>query len=141
MTNTHWLSDVELSQISSRYPSTAWGRELIRAAWPQRFPTVLSSDTYRGYSSVLSRLLGSMWNGMTITDIERLIDRENQISQRLQPGTAFAGGAGLAVVNAWQDAHAIDVNLFAEKLESELIYTARVFVKARQLEQAGRVLA
>jgi hypothetical protein len=141
MTSAHWLNEAELMQIIKRNPSTDWGLDLMRDAWPRRFPTVLSSPTYQAYSSVLSRLLGSMRNGMTLTDIERLIEREDQICKTLQPGTAFTGGAGLAVVNAWQDAHAIDVNLFAAKLESELIYTARVFARALQLEHAGRKLA
>jgi hypothetical protein len=136
-----WMDDGDLLPIANRKPSTPWGNELFRAAWPQRFPTILSSDTYRGYASVLARIFQSMRNGITVSEIERTIDLVDSVVKTLEPGTAFAGGAGLAVVNQWQDAHAINVNLFPAKLESELIYTARTFVTARQLELGGRKLA
>ena len=141
MATTTWLIEPEIARISAQDPSTPWGQQLFRDVWPHRFPTVLSSDTYRGYASVLSRMLMSMRKGMSLTEIEALIDREDRIYKTLQPGTAFTGGAGLAVTNAWQDAHGIDVNLFGALLESQLIYTARMYVTARRMEMAGRRLA
>lgn len=130
----------ELVRISAQDPSTAWGRQLFRDVWPRRFPTVLSSDTYRGYASVLWRTLMSMRNGISLAEIEVLIDREDRIYKTLQPGTAFTGGAGLAVTNAWQDAHSIEVNIFGAVLESQLIYAARMYVTARRVEMGGRRL-
>ena len=141
MATTTWLTEPELARISAQDPSTPWGRQLFRDVWPQRFPTVLSSDTYRAYASVLSRMLMSMRHGMSLAEIETLIDGEDRIYKTLQPGTAFTGGAGLAVGNAWQDAHSIEGTLFAASLESQLIYAARMYVSARRMEMAGRRLA
>ena len=139
--DTLWLDDGELIQIASRQPSTPWGRELFSTAWPQRFPTILSSDTYRGYASVLARIFASMRHGIMLSEIERSIDAVDSLVRMLPSGTGFTGGAALAIVNQWQDAHAINVNLFPAKLESELIYVARMFVTARRLESGGQRLA
>ncbi len=141
MANTLWLDDSELIQIAGRQPSTSWGRELFSIAWPQRFLTILSSDTYRGYASVLVRIFASMRYGITLSEIERSIDAVDSLVRMLPSGTDFTGGAALAIVNQWNDAHAINVNLFPAKLESEFIYAARMFVTARRLESGGQRLA
>jgi hypothetical protein len=44
----HWLDNNELDRTSTQEPSTTWGKELMREAWPKRYPGLLSSDTYRG---------------------------------------------------------------------------------------------
>ncbi len=141
MANTLWLDDNSLIQIASREPSTAWGQDLFSTAWPQRFPTILSSDTFRGCASVLARIFASMRYGVTLSEIERSIDAVDSLVRMLPSGTDFTGGAALAIVNQWNDARAINVNLFPAKLESELIYVARLFVTARRLELAGQRLA
>jgi hypothetical protein len=141
MTTPTWLSETDLARISAQNPSTDWGRQLFRDVWPQRFPTVLASDTYRAYASVLSRIHTSMRKGMTLAEIEVLIDREDRIYRNLQPGTVFTGGAGLAVTNALQNAHSVHASLFADTLESELIYAARMYMTARGMEGGGRKLA
>jgi hypothetical protein len=141
MADTPWLDDADLIQIAGRQPSTPWGRELFTTAWPPRFPTILSSETYRGYVSVLARIFASMRFGITLSEIERSIDAVDSLVRMLTSATDFTGGAALAIVNQWNDAHAINVNLFPAKLESELIYVARMFVTARRLELAGQRLA
>ena|SRR5579871_1468832 len=141
MTNTLWLDDGELARIANRQPSTPWGRELFSTAWPQRFPSLAPSDTFRGYASVQWRIFVSMRYGITVSEIEHLINAADGMVKILQPGTEFAAGAVLGITNQWEDAHAINVNLFPAKLESELIYVARVFVTARRLELGGQRLA
>ncbi len=141
MANTLRLDDGELIRIASREPSTPWGRQLFSTAWLQRFPSIVSSDTFRGYATVLARIFSSMRHGITVSEIEHSIDGVDSLVRLLQSGTDFTGGAALAIVNQWNDAHAINVNLFPAKLESELIYAARLFVTARRLELAGQRLA
>jgi hypothetical protein len=140
-----WLDDSELLRVSRLAPSTALGRELIASAWPQRFPTLLSSQTYRGYATILSRVYGSMRAGHGVKDVESIITRvaqEYKGQTASTAGSALAGGAGLAVANAWSDAHAgISVEQIAAALESQLIYAARMFADALQQEARGQRLA
>jgi hypothetical protein len=133
----HWLDDNELARISAQHPSTRWGAELMRGAWPKRYPTLLSSETYRGCAIVLSTLLASMWQGISVREIQRLVegvDQSLKVSRILQAPNDQYGGASLTVVNAWTTA--ADLGFTAEQIaaayESELIFAARMFVIARQ---------
>jgi hypothetical protein len=137
-----WLDDSELLRLSRLAPSTAWGRELMTSAWPQRFPTLLSSDTYRGYATILSRVYGSMRSGTGVKDVEIIINRVDQDYKGETAsvvGSDLAGGAGLALANAWSDAHTgVTLEQIAAALESQLIYAARMFATALQQETRGR---
>jgi hypothetical protein len=138
-----WLDDDEMIRISRLAPSTQFGLDLMRDAWPKRFPTVISSPTYRGYAMALSAL-ASMGAGASVAAIEQMIERVDQAyknSKYCVPGNDLAGGIGLAIANSWQDAHSVSLNLFAAKTESELIYAAKMFVAARGLENSGKKLA
>ena len=140
-----WLDDSELLRLSRMAPSTPWGRELMTNAWPQRFPSLVASDTYRGYATILSRVYGSMRSGIGVKDVEIIIgrvDQEYQGQPKAAAGSALAGGAGLALANTWSDAHTgISVEQIAAALESQLIYAARMFVTALQQEARGQRLA
>jgi hypothetical protein len=140
-----WLDDGELLRLSRLAPSTPWGRELMTSAWPQRFPTPLSIDAYRGYATVLSRVYGSMRSGIGIRDVEGIISRVVlECKNQPQPaaGSALVGGAGLALANTWSDAHTgITVEQVAAAVESQLIYAARLFANAYQEEGRGQRLA
>jgi tetratricopeptide (TPR) repeat protein len=140
----HWLDDAELARISRQVPSTAWGKELMRDAWPARYQGLLSSDTYRGCAMVLSTLFGNMRVGMQIGELVQIIgsvDQSIKTSHTLPTGTDRCGGASLAITNAWQRAHSgLTIDQIGMAFESELIYAAQMFMKAHQQEIAGEKL-
>jgi hypothetical protein len=131
-------------QISHRVPQTAWGRELMTDAWPKLYESGLTSETYLGCVAVLLTLTPHLRQGMTLKDIEQkvtAIDQSLKNSKLFVPGSDRAGGALLAVTNAWQRTHA---GLSAEQLliafDSELIYAAKMFIAARAREKEGEKL-
>jgi hypothetical protein len=139
------LADHELAGLGVRQPSTPWGAELMRTAWPQRYPGLLSSETYRGCASVLSALLAAMHPGIGVGAIQQLVERVDQAvkgSPIAQTQNDACGGAVLTVTNAWTTA--ADLGFTAPQIaaayESELIYAAKMFVRARQQEAAGKKL-
>jgi hypothetical protein len=132
---TYWLNDDELSRLSLRSPSTPWGKELMLYAWPRRFPILLSSDTYRGYATVLNALYNRVKPPVTLVKIERLIeeiDSSIQSSKLFPYPSDILGGALIAVTNAWDTSHTgIAPERMPESFESELIYTASIFMQAK----------
>jgi hypothetical protein len=132
----YWLDDNALARISRQVPSTNWGKELMRDAWPKRYPGLLSRDTYRGCAIVLSMLCASMRRGISVREIQQLVegvDQSLKTSTTLRPPSDLYGGASLTIVNAWTTA--ADLGFTAEQIaaayESELIYAAQMFIKAR----------
>lgn len=139
-----WLGDGELAELSRQHPSTPWGTELMREVWPKKNPQLLSSETYRGYATVLSKLHSRMRRGLSISRIEQIIEDVDQSLKSLanfSAPTHASGGAVLAVANAWESAHCgITPDQIAVAYESELIFTAKLFCNARQREMAGETL-
>jgi hypothetical protein len=131
-----WLDDAALVQVSRRVPSTALGRQLMTQTWPERFPSVCSSESYRGYAIVLSMVCAYIHSGIDLRAIERVIDGVDQCvktSNTFRPYTDICGGAVLALANAWESAHCgITPAEVVAAYESELIYAAGMFVRARQ---------
>src|SRR5262249_10822698 len=72
------LHDDQLVYLSHQSPSTAWGRELMQDAWPKLFQGLLSSETYRGYASVLSMLYQQVRTGISVSEIQKLIEIADQ---------------------------------------------------------------
>lgn len=132
-----WLADDQLAYISTQQPSTSWGAELIGTTWPKRYPTLLSSETYRGCATVLSLLLSLMHQGISVRQIQMLVENLDQslkASQLAQTANDMFGGAGLTIVNAWTTAAELGFTSqqIAAAYESELIYVAKMFIHARQ---------
>lgn len=134
--DTFWLDDDAMAQISRQSPSTPAGLKFMREMWPNRFAGLLSSDTYRGYAIVFSMLCRSMRNGISLHEIEQLVelvDESAKKSQTLPKETDRLGGAILATTNAWEDSHCgVSTHDFVAACESQLIYAAQKFVTARQ---------
>jgi hypothetical protein len=135
----HWLNDNELASIGSRNPSTAWGVELMREAWPKRYTQpLMSSDTYRGVVMGLATICSSMHHGISVGEIRRIVEEADQslkTSAICRPQSDLYGGASLAIVNAWTTAAGLGFTAeqIAVAYDSELIYAARTFVRAHQL--------
>jgi hypothetical protein len=135
----HWLDDTELAVIGNRNPSTPWGAELIRDAWPKRYPTpFVSSETYRGVAIALATICASMHKGISVSEIQQIVeaaDKSLRTSTTFRANSDLHGGAALAIANAWTTA--ADLGFTAEQIavayDSELIFAARTFVRARQL--------
>lgn len=130
-----WLDDGQLARISRQRPSTEFGRSLFER-WGERYPELLSSDIYRGCAIVLSMLTEECARrGHTITAIEQIIDEIHdcvRASGRLPAGTDLQAGATLSLSNAWQSAHSgVTASQAATAYESELIYVANLFLRAR----------
>ena len=141
----YWLDDSQLALLGRQSPSTAWGAQLMRDAWPKRYPGLLSSATYRGCAIVLSMLRANMRVGISVPEIRRLVEQVDQSlknSRALQANSDLSGGANLTIVNAWTTA--AELGLTAEQVaaayESELLYAAKMFVLARQQESRGEKL-
>jgi hypothetical protein len=140
----YWLDDEELGRISRQVPSTSWGMELMSAAWPKMYQGLLSSDTYRGCAAVLATLRAYVRSGSSIREIQGIIDQVDQsvkTSRSFPAGSDGCGGAILTTTNAWQRTEAgLSADQIAAAFESELIYVAKLFVRARQYELAGQRL-
>jgi hypothetical protein len=137
-----WLEDRELLELSQRTPRTQWGKELMRDAWPKRFTGMVSSDTYRGYASVLAEVYRKIYVGAELQHVENIITRVDEDSKLLadQEQSDLAGGARLAIVNSWSNTHCgLTIQKAIDAFESELIYTAKMFVTASQLEASGHL--
>jgi hypothetical protein len=138
------LDDDALLRISRLTPSTPWGNELIKEAWPKIYPSLLSSDTYRGCATVLSALRAQAPKGTSLAVIERAIDAVDQSLKKSEifvPDSDGCGGAVLTVTNAWQRTQSgLTADQLVDALESELIYSARMFMLAREREIAGQKL-
>jgi hypothetical protein len=141
----YWLDDAELARISRQTPSTSWGVELMSTAWPKLYPGLLSSDTYRGCAAVLAMLRAYVRPGSSILDIQNVIEQVDQSvkqSRSFPAGSDGCGGATLTTTNAWQRTESgLSPSQIAAAIESELIYVAQLFVRARQHELAGGRLA
>ena len=139
-----WLDDAQMMEISCRRPSTRWGEQLISDTWPARYAGLVSSDTYRGCAIVLLALHSGTVSGISLLEIEQLIDDVDHAvkrSNRLVAGSDACGGALLTTTNAWDTAHAgLTSDQIRAALESELIYAAGKFVIARQLEMSGHTI-
>jgi hypothetical protein len=142
--DNYWLDDRKLANIRHQVPSTEWGKELMRDAWPKMFQQLCSSETYRGYAIVISVLCSHMRRGISIGEIEKIIesvDRSVKTSRTFTLSEHLLGAAGLAITNAWERCHCgITTDQIAASYESELIYTAKMFNIAREHEIAGRKL-
>ena len=141
----YWLDDSQLAHLGRQAPSTAWGAQLMRDVWPKRYPGLLSSATYRGCAIVLSMLRAQMRAGVSVPEIQQLVEQVDQslkTSRVLQADGDLSGGANLTIVNAWTTA--AELGLTAEQIaaayESELLYAAKTFVLARQHESKGEKL-
>lgn len=136
-----WLDDLQLKKISHQFPSTPWGIELMETVWPRHFAELCSSETYRGYATVLSIVSAQMYRGISISGIEQIIEDVDRSLKTAAAAAAVRGGATLAITNAWERAHCgITSDQVGAAYESELIYAANMFVRARQYEMAGYVL-
>jgi hypothetical protein len=139
--DNYWLSDTELSQLSRQIPSTEFGNELM-SKWPARYPGLLSSDTYRGCAIALFALSTSLNGGMvTIAAIEQAIETLHDSlvkSNTFAVGMDRQGGATVTLSNAWEGADSgVSARQAVEAYESEAIFAARMFVRAREQELAG----
>ena len=133
----YWLNDEELIRLSRRMPSMAFGIELMRDAWPQMFRGVCRSSEYRGVAIVLSMLLAQVPTPIGLPDLGEVVNRVDRClkaSKTLDADPQLRGGAVLEGVNAWKLVHQSDLatDLIVASWESKLIYTAKMFVAARQ---------
>ena len=136
-----WLDDAQIAALSARSPASAWGQELMQAAWPRLYTSLLSSETYRGCVMALSLLCTQVRPGFALGEVEQLITTLHEAvatAETLPAGSDRAGGFGLVITNAWERAHAgLATGQLIEAFESEMIYTARLFVTAREKEKSG----
>jgi hypothetical protein len=107
---------------------------------------LLSSNTYRGCAIVLAALSAHLYRGISIREIQQMIeslDQSLKASTIMQSQTDLFGGAGLTITNAWTTAS--NLGFTSEQIivasDSELIYAAKMFGIARQQEMSGRRLA
>lgn len=138
------IGEQRIAAISDRIPATAWGRELMTAAWPKLYDSGLSSETYLGSVSALSALTPHLRQGMSLTDIQQkvtAIDESLKSSKLFPAGAHRTSGAALTLTNAWERTEA---GLSADQLliafDSELIYASKMFIAAREREKAGETL-
>jgi hypothetical protein len=134
----HWLSDETLAQTAALEPSTPWGAELMREAWPSRYPEPISSHTLRNCASTLDSICAGVRAEMTVEELQQFIEGVNDsvtASKRFR-GDA-AADARLTIDDVWGTVsdHDFTIAQIAAALHSQLVYVARRFVDAKRREE------
>lgn len=87
----YWLNDRKLAHFSRQVPSTDWSKELMTDAWPKMFQQLCSSETYRGYAIVLSILCAHMRKGISIGEVEQIIESVDRSVKTMKKSWARLG--------------------------------------------------